>query len=399
MLGQRLDAGDVHKNHNAEDLMKKVLLVFGTRPEAIKMAPVYEVLKKTSGLDVRVAVTAQHREMLDQVLRLFAIEPDYDLNLMKPGQGLTEITSAVLVGLKRVLEEFSPDLLLVHGDTTTTLSASLAAYYQQIPVGHVEAGLRTGNIYSPWPEEVNRKVTGAIARLHFAPTEKAASNLKAEAVPADRIYITGNTVIDALLEVVARLEKYPQQSATFDAEFGIDPTKRLILVTGHRRESFGEGFERICSALATIAKREDVQIIYPVHMNPNVKGPVEISLGSLERVRLIAPQDYMPFVHLMRRAYIILTDSGGVQEEAPSLGKPVLVMRDTTERPEAVDAGTVKLVGTDADLIVRETNKLLHNQVAYDAMSRAHNPYGDGQASRRIRDAVLSFFSINEDQK
>lgn len=379
--------------------MKKVLLVFGTRPEAIKMAPVYEVLKKTSGLDVRVAVTAQHREMLDQVLRLFAIEPDYDLNLMKPGQGLTEITAAVLAGLKPVLEEFSPDLLLLHGDTTTTLSASLAAYYQQIPVGHVEAGLRTGNIYSPWPEEVNRKVTGAIARLHFAPTEKAASNLKAEAVPADRIYITGNTVIDALLEVVARLEKYPQQSATFDAEFGIDPTKRLILVTGHRRESFGEGFERICSALATIAKREDVQIIYPVHMNPNVKGPVEISLGSLERVRLIAPQDYMPFVHLMRRAYIILTDSGGVQEEAPSLGKPVLVMRDTTERPEAVDAGTVKLVGTDADLIVRETNKLLHNQVAYDAMSRAHNPYGDGQASRRIRDAVLSFFSINEDQK
>lgn len=379
--------------------MKKVLLVFGTRPEAIKMAPVYEALRATPGLDVRVAVTAQHREMLDQVLRLFGIAPDYDLNVMKPGQGLTEITAAVLAGLKPVLEEFSPDLLLVHGDTTTTLSASLAAYYQQIPVGHVEAGLRTGNIYSPWPEEINRKVTGAITRLHFAPTEKAASNLKSEGVEKDQISITGNTVIDALLEVVERLEKDPQQSAAFDSEFGIDPTKRLILVTGHRRESFGGGFERICSALASIAKREDVQIIYPVHLNPNVKGPVEISLGELERVKLIAPQDYLPFVHLMRRADIILTDSGGVQEEAPSLGKPVLVMRDTTERPEAVDAGTVKLVGTDADLIIQETSKLLDNQEAYETMSRAHNPYGDGVASQRIRDAVLSFLTIKQDQQ
>lgn len=378
--------------------MRKVLLVFGTRPEAIKMAPVYEVLKATPGLDVRVAVTAQHREMLDQVLRLFGIEPDYDLNVMKPGQGLTEITAAVLAGLKPVLEEYAPDLLLLHGDTTTTLSASLAAYYQQIPVGHVEAGLRTGNIYSPWPEEINRKVTGTIARLHFAPTEKAASNLKSEGVEEEQISITGNTVIDALLEVVERLENDPQQSAAFDAEFGIDPTKRLILVTGHRRESFGGGFERICSALATIAKRESVQIIYPVHLNPNVKGPVEISLGELERVKLIAPQDYLPFVHLMRRADIILTDSGGVQEEAPSLGKPVLVMRDTTERPEAVEAGTVKLVGTDADLIIWETEMLLDNQAAHEAMSRAHNPYGDGLASQRIRDAILSHFAINEDQ-
>ncbi|MGV0879214.1 UDP-N-acetylglucosamine 2-epimerase (non-hydrolyzing) [Martelella sp. FLE1502] len=369
------------------------MLVFGTRPEAIKMAPVYEVLKQSRELDVRVAVTAQHREMLDQVLRLFGIEPDYDLNVMKPGQGLTEITAAVLAGLKPVLEEFSPDLLLVHGDTTTTLSASLAAYYQQIPVGHVEAGLRTGNIYSPWPEEINRKVTGAIAQLHFAPTEKAALNLKAEAVPAERISITGNTVIDALLDVVERLENDPQQSAAFDAEFGIDPSRRMILVTGHRRESFGGGFERICSALATIAKREDVQIIYPVHLNPNVKGPVETSLGALERVRLIAPQDYLPFVHLMRRSAIILTDSGGVQEEAPSLGKPVLVMRDTTERPEAVDAGTVKLVGTDADLIVRETDALLNSADAYEKMARAHNPYGDGKASERIRDAILDFFN------
>lgn len=376
--------------------MKKVLLVFGTRPEAIKMAPVYDVLKKTPGLDVRVAVTAQHREMLDQVMRLFAIQPDYDLNVMKPGQGLTEITAAVLTGLKPVLEDFAPDLLLVHGDTTTTLSASLAAYYRQIPVGHVEAGLRTGDIYSPWPEEINRKVTGAIARLHFAPTEKAALNLKAEAVPAERISITGNTVIDALLKVVQRLENDPQRSAEMDAEFGINPDSRLILVTGHRRESFGGGFERICSALEILARREDVQIIYPVHLNPNVKGPVESSLGALKRVRLIPPQDYLPFIHLMRRADIILTDSGGVQEEAPSLGKPVLVMRDTTERPEAVDAGTVKLVGTDVDLIVREANTLLDDPSAYDAMSRAHNPYGDGFAAQRICEEVLKFFSMDK---
>ena len=379
--------------------MKKVLLVFGTRPEAIKMAPVFKKLKCHSDLQVKVAVTGQHREMLDQVLRLFGIKPDYDLKVMKPGQGLTEITAAVLIGLKPILEEFAPDLLLVHGDTATTLSASLAAYYQQIPVGHVESGLRTGNIYSPWPEEINRKLTGSIAQLHFAPTKKAASNLKSEAVSVFGISITGNTVIDALLDVVNRLENDPQHSATLDKEFGIDPTKRLILVTGHRRESFGRGFERICDALATIAKRDDVQIIFPVHLNPNVKGPVETNLAARQRVRLIAPQDYLPFVHLMRRADIILTDSGGVQEEAPSLGKPVLVMRDTTERPEAVDAGTVKLVGTDADLIVRETASLLDDQAAYEAMSRAHNPYGDGLASQRICDAVLSFFSINENQQ
>ena len=379
--------------------MKKILLVFGTRPEAIKMAPVYEMLKDAPEMDVRVAVTAQHREMLDQVLRLFEIEPDYDLNVMKPGQGLTEITAAVLAGLKPVLEDFAPDLVLVHGDTTTTLSATLAAYYQQIPVGHVEAGLRTGNIYSPWPEEVNRKVTSTIASLHFAPTEKSAENLTAEGVAPQMVFITGNTVIDALIDVVERLENDPQKSAAFDSEFGIDPTKRLILVTGHRRESFGGGFERICAALAAIAEREDVQVIYPVHLNPNVKGPVEESLGALERVRLIPPQDYLPFVHLMRRADIILTDSGGVQEEAPSLGKPVLVMRDTTERPEAVDAGTVKLVGTDSDLIVRETVALLDDDTAYEAMSRAHNPYGDGLAAQRIHDAIMDFFNTGKDQK
>lgn len=379
--------------------MKRVLLVFGTRPEAIKMAPVYEALRQTSGLDVRVAVTAQHREMLDQVLRLFSIVPDYDLNVMKAGQGLTEITTAVLAGLKPILEEFSPDLMLVHGDTTTTLSASLAAYYQQIAVGHVEAGLRTGNIYSPWPEEINRKIAGGIAQLHFAPTETAAANLIAEAVAADSIWITGNTVIDALLKVVAMLEADPKLSATLDAEFGLDTSKRMVLVTGHRRESFGGGFQRICEALAKLAQREDVQIIYPVHLNPNVKGPVEASLGILERVQLIAPQDYLPFVHLMRRADIILTDSGGVQEEAPSLGKPVLVMRETTERPEAMAAGTVKLVGTDTDLIVREASALLDDVAAFELMARAHNPYGDGLASRRVRDAILAFFHIDEDQE
>jgi len=360
------------------------------------MAPVYKILKKVHGMDVRVAITAQHREMLDQVLRLFEIEPDYDLNVMKPGQGLTEITAAVLAGLKPVLEDFAPDLLLVHGDTTTTLSATLAAYYQQIPVGHVEAGLRTGNIYSPWPEEINRKITSTIALLHFAPTEKSVTNLTAEGVMPQMITITGNTVIDALIDVVERLENDPEISAAFDAEFGIDPTKRLILVTGHRRESFGGGFKRICNALVEIAKREDVQIIYPVHLNPNVKGPVEVSLGALERVRLLPPQDYLPFVHLMRRADIILTDSGGVQEEAPSLGKPVLVMRDTTERPEAVNAGTVKLVGTDADLIVQETITLLDDAAAYEAMSRAYNPYGDGLASRRIRDIVVEFLDLDK---
>ena len=363
------------------------------------MAPVYEVLKNTSSVEVRVAVTAQHREMLDQVLRLFNIQPDYDLNIMKPGQGLTEVTAAVLAGLKPVLEEFSPDLMLVHGDTTTTLAASLSAYYQQVPVGHVEAGLRTGDIYSPWPEEINRKVTGTIARLHFAPTDRAAANLIAEGVPAATIATTGNTVIDALLEVVERLEADPAQSAAFDAEFGIDRSKRMILVTGHRRESFGGGFERICNALAKIAERDDVQIIYPVHLNPNVKGPVESRLGALERVQLIPPQTYLPFVHLMRRADIILTDSGGVQEEAPSLGKPVLVMRDTTERPEAVDAGTVKLVGTATDLIVRETNALLDDVAAHSAMAGAHNPYGDGRASHRIRDAIQRFFGAGEAQQ
>ena len=371
----------------------KVLSVFGTRPEAIKMAPVVKALEKEPLIDARVCVTAQHREMLDQVLNLFDITPDHDLDLMKPGQGLFEITGGALTGLKDILSEVSPDLVLVHGDTTTTLAASLAAYYNRIPVGHVEAGLRTGNIYSPWPEEINRKVAGAITRLHFAPTEKSRRNLLAENVTEGHISVTGNTVIDALLEVVTRLESDPDKSAKFDEAFGIDPARRIVLVTGHRRESFGDGFERICDALAKLARRDDIQIIYPVHLNPNVKGPVEERLGSLDRVKLIPPQDYLPFVHLMRRADVILTDSGGVQEEAPSLGKPVLVMRDTTERPEAVDAGTVRLVGTDSDLIVGEVSNLLDNKKAYETMSRAHNPYGDGHASGRIRDAIIKFAS------
>lgn len=371
----------------------KVLSVFGTRPEAIKMAPVVKSLKSEPSIDSRVCVTAQHREMLDQVLNLFEIIPDYDLNLMEPGQGLFEITNKALQGLKEVLTHFSPDLVLVHGDTTTTLSASLASYYERIPVGHVEAGLRTGDNYSPWPEEVNRKVAAAIARLHFAPTEKSKQNLCNENILGQHIFVTGNTVIDALLEAVKKLEADPDKSKEFDKALGIDTSRRIVLVTGHRRESFGGGFQRICDALVRLAEREDIQIIYPVHLNPKVREPVESSLGSLDRVQLLPPQEYLPFVHLMRRADIILTDSGGVQEEAPSLGKPVLVMRDTTERPEAMEAGTVRLVGTDIDLIVREASILLDDPEAYATMAHAHNPYGDGLASSRIRSAVLEFFN------
>jgi len=366
----------------------RVLTVFGTRPEAIKMAPVVRALAAAEDVDARVCITAQHREMLDQVLDLFAIVPDYDLNLMKPGQDLTDITVSALQGLRTVLAEFQPDLLLVHGDTTTTLSASLAAYYQRIAVGHVEAGLRTGNIFSPWPEEINRKVAGTVARLHFAPTERSRANLLAENVPADHVHVTGNTVIDALRDIVARLETDDALSGELAARFGLDAGKRMILVTGHRRESFGEGFERICAALAQIARRDDVEIVYPVHLNPNVKGPVEAHLGGVANIHLIAPQDYLPFVYLMHRSTLILTDSGGVQEEAPSLGKPVLVMRDTTERPEAIEAGTVRLVGTDAGLIVESVDRLLDDRAAYETMSFAHNPYGDGQAAGRILSAI-----------
>lgn len=369
----------------------KILVVFGTRPEAIKMAPVVKRLQATPGLQTHVCVTAQHREMLDQVLRLFEITPDFDLNIMKPGQDLTDITANILLAMKPILKDGGYDRLLVHGDTTTTMAAALAAFYAQVPVGHVEAGLRTGNIYAPWPEEMNRSIVGRIADLHFAPTTTARACLRAENVAEDRILITGNTVIDALQEVVAKFDADPGLDAQMAAKFPfLDAGKRLILVTGHRRENFGQGFENICAALRDISEQGDVQVVYPVHLNPNVQAPVNRILGGSTSVHLIAPQDYLPFVWLMRRAYLIITDSGGVQEEAPSLGKPVLVMRDTTERPEAVAAGTVLLVGTDADKIRSQTLRLLSDSAAYEAMTRAMNPYGDGTAAARIAEALLA---------
>jgi len=351
------------------------------------MAPVINELRKHPDKFItKVCVTAQHRQMLDQVLHLFGIVPDYDLDIMKPGQSLFDITSNILLGLKPVLAEDRPDIVLVHGDTTTTMSASLAAYYCQIPVGHVEAGLRTHNKYAPFPEEINRRITGALAEIHFAPTEGAKINLLNEGTPAAAITVTGNTVIDALLNVVRRIHEEPELSRQLDQDFAfLDPAKKLILVTGHRRENFGTGFENICSALADIVRlHPEVEILYPVHLNPHVQEPVRRILRDLKNVHLIEPVDYLPFVYLMNRAHLIITDSGGVQEEAPSLGKPVLVMRDTTERPEAVDAGTVILVGTDRQRIVDEASRLLNDAGAYRAMSLAHNPYGDGKAVERI---------------
>lgn len=369
----------------------KVLTIFGTRPEAIKMAPLVEALSKDKRFDAKICVTAQHREMLDQVLDLFEIIPDYDLNIMKPGQDLTEVTCAILQGLKLVLADFKPDYVLVHGDTVTTMTATLAAYYQQIKVGHVEAGLRTGNIYSPWPEEGNRKLTGTLANLHFSPTETSKLNLLQENVTPSKIVITGNTVIDALLGVVKKLKDDTALLNELKTKFNfLDDGKKLVLITGHRRESFGGGFERICEAISKSAiQHPDVQFLYPMHLNPNVREPVNRLLKDLDNVFLIEPQDYLPFVFLMNRSYIILTDSGGVQEEAPSLGKPVLVMRDTTERPEAVQAGTVKLVGTSVEKITSELSSLLTDEEAYRKMSIAHNPYGDGKASLKIIDALL----------
>jgi UDP-N-acetylglucosamine 2-epimerase (non-hydrolysing) len=374
----------------------RVLIVFGTRPEAIKMAPLVEAFKADCRVQLKVCITGQHRQMLDQVLALFNITADYDLNVMRPGQTLNEITSSILLGMDTVLEQFSPNLVLVHGDTTSALAASLAAYYKKISVAHVEAGLRTGNIYSPWPEELNRKLIGSIASLHFAPTEKSAANLRQEGISENNIFVTGNTVIDALHKVVARLEEDDIQSSEFDERFGINPAKRLILVTGHRRESFGAGFERICSALSIISKEKGIQIIYPVHLNPNVRVPVEKALSSNKNIKLIDPQEYLPFVHLMRRSHIILTDSGGIQEEAPSLGIPVLLMRENTERPEAVSAGTVNLVGTSTNSIVAEVRNLLENDYEHTQISSNKNPYGDGRASNRILDAVLKRFNQNK---
>lgn len=368
----------------------KVLTVFGTRPEAIKMAPLVKLLERQNDIESVVCVTAQHRQMLDQVLDLFSIKPNHDLNIMKPGQTLAGITTEILNKIEKVLTIDKPDLVLVHGDTSTTFAATLAAYYHKIPVGHVEAGLRTGDIYSPWPEEANRKLTGVLAKFHFAPTEQSKENLTKEAVPANNIIVTGNTVIDALLWVKERLESDPALSASLESQFPfIKAGRKLVLITGHRRENFGDGFVRICSAIKSLAKTfGDVDFVYPMHLNPNVREPVNRILGGLANVHLIEPQDYLPFVYLMTRATIILTDSGGIQEEAPSLGKPVLVMRNTTERPEAVAAGTVKLVGTEVEQIEKEVSALLMNDEAYNQMSFAHNPYGDGKACERIVAAI-----------
>jgi UDP-N-acetylglucosamine 2-epimerase (non-hydrolysing) len=373
--------------------VKKLLFVFGTRPEAIKMAPLVKRLAREDQFECRVCVTGQHREMLDQVLDLFAIRPDFDLNIMKRGQDLYDVTGAILSGMREVLQTYRPDMVLVHGDTTTTMATTLAAFYQRIAVGHVEAGLRTGNLTSPWPEEANRKLTGALASLHFAPTARARQNLLAEGVRDENIVVTGNTVIDALLQIRERLVQDDALRAFADSAFpAFEANRRLVLVTGHRRESFGDGFERICSALAEIAHASpDVDIVYPVHLNPNVREPVNRLLTGIANVHLIEPLDYLPFVRLMDRADIIVTDSGGIQEEAPSLNKPVLVMRDTTERQEAVDAGVVKLVGTDARAIVDGVMQLLRDPQAYSAMSRGANPYGDGHACDRIAAALQRF--------
>jgi UDP-N-acetylglucosamine 2-epimerase (non-hydrolysing) len=368
----------------------KVLIVFGTRPEAIKMAPVIKSFKSSANVELRVCVTAQHRQMLDQVLALFSIKPDFDLDLMKPNQDLTDITIGVLKGLRGILQIWRPDWILVHGDTTTTLATSLAAYYEKISIGHVEAGLRTGDIYSPWPEEVNRRAVANVARINFAPTEQARKNLVKAGVDEKLIFVTGNTVIDALLEIRERLENDDQLARITRKHIPIlNENKKTILVTGHRRENFGDGFENICQALNDISKRNDVEIVYPVHLNPNVQKPVQRILGNNQNIHLIGPLDYLPFVYLMSKSHIILTDSGGIQEEAPSLGKPVLVLRNTTERPEAVMAGTVKLVGTSRAKIVGEVFKLLDDPAEYVAMAHSKNPFGDGLAANRILKHLL----------
>lgn len=368
----------------------KVLTIFGTRPEAIKMAPVVKALEEYAGIESRVCVTAQHREMLDQVLALFEIKPDYDLNIMKPGQTLEDITSAILLNLSPILREFKPDYILVHGDTSTTFAASLAAFYQQIPIGHVEAGLRTYNIYSPWPEEGNRCLTGVLSALHFAPTEDSKQNLLRESIAEERIAVTGNTVIDALLTVVDRLEM-PDLKEKMQVQFPfLKEEGSSILITAHRRENHGEGIHNICEAVKHLAERyPQYTFVLPMHLNPQVRRPITTILSRVDNVSLIEPQDYLPFIYLMKHAKLILSDSGGVQEEAPSLKKPVLVMRDTTERPEAVKAGTVKLVGSDRDNIIAECIKLLEDQNHYQKMAEAANPYGDGQAAHRIVQRLL----------
>ncbi|BCD62066.1 UDP-N-acetylglucosamine 2-epimerase (non-hydrolysing) [Nitratiruptor sp. YY08-26] len=371
--------------------MKKILIVFGTRPEAIKMAPVVKALQSQKSFTTKVCVTAQHRQMLDQVLKLFEIAPEYDLNIMKSGQDLYDVTSNVLLGVKEILDDFQPDIVLVHGDTTTTFAASLAAFYQKIRVGHVEAGLRTYNLYAPWPEEANRELTGVLATYHFAPTKSAKENLIKENRDPKNIIVTGNTVIDALFLALKKIENDKNlQNKIINAinrQYKLQDNKKIILVTGHRRENFGEGFKNICEALKTIAlQNPHIDIVYPVHLNPNVQKPVKEILSHIANIHLIEPLSYEEFVYLMDRSYFIITDSGGIQEEAPSLGKPVLVMRETTERPEAVKAGTVKLVGTDKEKIVKEAQKLIDDEQAYEKMAKAHNPYGDGRASERIKE-------------
>lgn len=383
-------------------MMEKVMLVFGTRPEAIKMAPlVKEFQKHPERFETIVCVTGQHREMLDQVLHIFEIKPDYDLNIMKQGQDLYDVTARVLIGMRDVLKEAQPDVVLVHGDTTTSTAAALAAFYQQIPVGHVEAGLRTHNIYSPWPEEMNRQITGRIATYHFAPTPLSRQNLLAEGVKEDQITVTGNTVIDALYMVVDKIRRDKSLDAELEAllkDAGYDVNrlangKKLVLITGHRRENFGDGFIHMCTAIKDLTKKyPDVDFVYPMHLNPNVRKPIHEVFGedlsNLGNMFFIEPLEYLSFVYLMEKSTVVLTDSGGIQEEAPGLGKPVLVMRDTTERPEALEAGTVKLVGTNYERIVHEVSELIENQEYYDRMSKAVNPYGDGLACRRIVEMI-----------
>jgi len=363
-----------------------IIAVFGTRPEAIKMAPVVRALRESAQFETKVCVTGQHRELLHSVLALFEITPDLDLDIMRTNQSLDDVTTDILLRLGGVLDDFKPALVLIQGDTTTAMAASLSAFYRKIAVGHVEAGLRSGNMHAPWPEEFNRRVASLTTRFHFAPTEQARSNLLAEGFPEAHIYITGNPVIDALQWVSARIESSAEKIKFFEEMFHyLDPRRRLVLVTGHRRENFGDGFLQICRAIKQLASREDIQIVYPVHPNPNVRGVVSSELSGLDQVFLIEPLNYEPFAYLMRRASVLVTDSGGIQEEGPSLGKPVLVMRDVTERPEAVLAGTVRLVGAHADRIVKEVERLLDDEAEYESMARAINPYGDGLASQRIR--------------
>lgn len=391
------------KNHTKQWTFMTIntLCIFGTRPEAIKMAPLIKQLEANPAFNSKICITGQHQQMLNSVLNLFEINPDFNLHVMTENQDLSNLTAKILIGLADVFKQYKPDLVLVHGDTTTTLAASIAAYYHHIPIAHIEAGLRTGDINSPWPEEANRKLTSSLAALHFAPTESARHNLLHEGITPDRIHVTGNTVIDALCTMINKIDNQTEQANQLAQQFPfLTPSRKVILVTGHRRENFGQGFKRICQALATIAQQfPHVDIVYPVHLNPNVQKPVNELLGDVNNVFLIPPIDYLPFVYLMKSAYLILTDSGGIQEEAPSLGKPVLVMRDTTERPEALEAGCVQLVGTNVEKILKHVQQLLTNEQLYQRMSHIQNPYGDGHASTRITQMIAASFDTQVEHK